>query len=81
VLVIALAVHVLDEALTNFLEFYNPLVLSMRARIPWFPMPTSRLRSPVSLAGHGSVPGCVTPDLLRSAGGEVNRRRRFVRKT
>ena len=40
VLVIALAVHVLDEALTNFLEFYNPLVLSMRARSPWFPMPT-----------------------------------------
>ena len=39
VLVIALAVHVLDEALTNFLEFYNPLVLSIRARIPWFPMP------------------------------------------
>ena len=36
----ALAVHVADEALTGFLEFYNPLVLSIRSQIPWFPMPT-----------------------------------------
>lgn len=39
-LVGALAVHVADEALTGFLEFYNPLVLSIRSVIPWFPMPT-----------------------------------------
>jgi hypothetical protein len=37
---IALALHVTDEALTHFLEFYNPLVLSIRERIAWFPMPT-----------------------------------------
>ena len=36
----ALAVHVTDEALTGFLDFFNPLVLSMRARWGWFPMPT-----------------------------------------
>jgi hypothetical protein len=36
----ALAVHVTDEALTDFLGFYNPLVLSIRSRIDWFPMPT-----------------------------------------
>jgi hypothetical protein len=36
----ALALHVLDEALTGFLDFYNPLVLSARSQIPWFPMPT-----------------------------------------
>jgi hypothetical protein len=36
----ALAVHVVDEALTDFLGFYNPLVLSIRSRIGWFPMPT-----------------------------------------
>jgi hypothetical protein len=36
----ALAVHVLDEALTGFLDFYNPMVLSIRERIWWFPMPT-----------------------------------------
>jgi hypothetical protein len=39
-LVGALAVHVIDEALTDFLEFYNPLVLSIRSEIAWFPMPT-----------------------------------------
>jgi hypothetical protein len=39
-LVGALAIHVLDEALTGFLDFYNPLVLAIRARIRWFPMPT-----------------------------------------
>ena len=39
-LVGALAVHVIDEALTDFLEFYNPLVLSIRSQASWFPMPT-----------------------------------------
>lgn len=39
-LVGALAVHVIDEASTDFLGFYNPLVTSIRSRIPWFPMPT-----------------------------------------
>jgi hypothetical protein len=36
----ALALHVLDEALTDFLGFYNPLVLSIRSSVSWFPMPT-----------------------------------------
>ena len=40
VLVGALAVHVADEAATGFLGFYNPLVLSIRSRVAWFPMPT-----------------------------------------
>jgi len=39
-LCVALALHVLDEALTNFLSVYNPTVLAMRKRLPWFPMPT-----------------------------------------
>jgi hypothetical protein len=39
-LVGALAVHVIDESLTGFLDFYNPLVQSIRSQIPWFPMPT-----------------------------------------
>jgi hypothetical protein len=39
-LVIALALHVLDEALTDFLGFYDPLVRSIRSSIAWFPMPT-----------------------------------------
>lgn len=40
VLVAALALHVIDEALTGFLDFYNPLVLAIRSRVWWFPMPT-----------------------------------------
>jgi hypothetical protein len=40
VLVAVLAIHVVDEALTDFLSFYNPLVLAIRERIPYFPMPT-----------------------------------------
>ncbi len=39
-LTFALAVHVADEALTDFLSFYNPMVTSLRARLGWFPMPT-----------------------------------------
>jgi hypothetical protein len=39
-LVGALALHVVDEALTGFLGFYNPLVLRIRSNLSWFPMPT-----------------------------------------
>jgi len=39
-LVAALALHVIDEAATGFLDFYNPLVRSIRPRFPSFPMPT-----------------------------------------
>jgi hypothetical protein len=38
-LVATLALHVIDEALTGFLDFYNPLVLAVRSRVWWFPMP------------------------------------------
>jgi hypothetical protein len=31
----ALAVHVVDEALTNFLDVYNPAVLRIRETYPW----------------------------------------------
>jgi hypothetical protein len=36
----ALGLHVLDEALTGFLDFYNPLVRQIRSSEPWFPLPT-----------------------------------------
>jgi hypothetical protein len=39
-LVVILALHVTDEALTGFLSVYNPIVLQMRAAWSWFPMPT-----------------------------------------
>lgn len=35
----ALAIHVADEALTDFLAFYNPAVLSLRERYPRLPLP------------------------------------------
>ena len=36
---IVLGLHVVDEALTDFLSVYNPLVRQARARLGWFPMP------------------------------------------
>ncbi len=36
----ALAVHVADEALTDFLALYNPTVLAIRERYPSLPLPT-----------------------------------------
>jgi len=39
-LCVALALHVVDEALGDFLSFYNPLVESVRAHVPFFPVPT-----------------------------------------
>lgn len=41
---LALAVHVLDEALTGFLAVYNPTVRALRITYPWFPMPTFTFR-------------------------------------
>jgi hypothetical protein len=36
----ALAIHVADEALTDFLSVYNPSVIAIRQRLPWLPLPT-----------------------------------------
>jgi hypothetical protein len=36
----ALAIHVADEALTDFLSVYNPTVIAIRQRVPWLPLPT-----------------------------------------
>jgi len=43
-LCVAFALHVVDEALGDFLSFYNPLVESVRANVPFFPMPTFEFR-------------------------------------
>jgi hypothetical protein len=32
--------HVVDEALTDFLSVYNPTVLALRAQTRWLPLPT-----------------------------------------
>jgi len=39
-LCVALAIHVADEALTDFLSVYNPAVQAIRARFPFLPLPT-----------------------------------------
>lgn len=39
-LCLALAVHVVDEALTGFLSAYNPAITSIHERLPWLPLPT-----------------------------------------
>lgn len=36
----AVGVHVVDEAFTGFLGFYNPLILELRERLGFWPMPT-----------------------------------------
>lgn len=36
----ALALHVFDEAMTDFLPFYNQTVLSLKERFGFFPAPT-----------------------------------------
>jgi hypothetical protein len=38
-LTLTVAAHVIDEALTGFLDVYNPIVRDLRARFVWFPMP------------------------------------------
>jgi hypothetical protein len=43
-LTIAFALHVFDEAVTGFLNVYNPTVTILRQRWPWFPMPTFEFR-------------------------------------
>ena len=32
--------HVIDEAVTDFLSVYNPSVVALRAQTPWLPLPT-----------------------------------------
>ncbi|HVH68786.1 MAG TPA: HXXEE domain-containing protein [Gemmatimonadales bacterium] len=48
-LCMALAIHVADEAATDFLSVYNPAVRTIRARFPFLPLPTFTF--PVWLGG------------------------------
>jgi hypothetical protein len=43
-LCLTLAVHVTDEALTGFLNIYNPTVVALRAKLGYWPMPTFGFR-------------------------------------
>lgn len=69
-LVGALAVHVADEALTGFLDFYKPLVLEIRSRFALFPMPVFTF--PVWIAGLSLLVvflAALTPAVRRGARG------------
>lgn len=48
-LCVAFALHVIDEAANDFLSWYNPNALAMRARLPWLPIPVFTF--PVWIAG------------------------------
>ncbi len=39
-LTIVFAIHVVDEAVNDFLEVYNPAVMNIRDNIPFLPIPT-----------------------------------------
>lgn len=41
-LCLAFGLHVLDEAFTDFLSVYNPVVRGLRERYPFLPLPTFR---------------------------------------
>lgn len=45
----ALAIHVADEALTGFLELYNPTVRAVREQYPLLPLPTFTFETWLSL--------------------------------
>lgn len=69
-LCVALAIHVADEALTDFLSVYNPAVRAMRARFPLLPLPTFTF--PVWLGGLIVVTALLfslTPAALHEAPG------------
>jgi hypothetical protein len=43
-LVLCLLMHVIDEALNNFLDLYNPIVLKIKQSVPFLPLPTFTFR-------------------------------------
>jgi hypothetical protein len=45
----ALAIHVADEALTDFLSLYNPAVLAIREKNPWLRLPVFTFESWLTL--------------------------------
>jgi hypothetical protein len=64
----AFALHITDEALTGFLNVYNPTVLAMEQRWGWFSMPTFHF--PEWLTGlivAWTILVCLSPVALRGA--------------
>jgi hypothetical protein len=69
-LCVAFALHVLDEALTGFLDVYNPTVTALRERWAWFPMPTWEYREwLVALVVACAICFALTPLAFRGSAG------------
>jgi len=69
-LCLSFCAHVADEALTGFLNVYNPTVIAMRARLAWFPMPTFEFRQwLVGLVVANLILLAFTPFAYRNARG------------
>jgi hypothetical protein len=67
-LCLAFCTHVADEALTHFLDVYNPTVIAMRDRFTWFPMPTFEFRSwLIGLIAANIIFLALTPFAYRNA--------------
>ncbi|UCC80967.1 MAG: hypothetical protein JSW64_06310 [Candidatus Zixiibacteriota bacterium] len=71
-LVLAMGLHVFDEAINNFLDFYNPLVFDLRDSLGFFPMPTF----PLGLWLTGLIVAIAIGFALTPV---VNRGSRFIR--
>lgn len=72
ILVAAVALHVADEAIHEFLPFYNNLVISLRDRLGFFPMPTFTFNIWLGgLIGAVIIGGFITPIVNR--GGKLIR--------
>jgi uncharacterized protein with HXXEE motif len=68
-LCVTLAIHVADEALTDFLSVYNPAVRAIRARFPFLPLPTFTFRGWLTgLVLAVVVLASLTPFAYRGAG-------------
>jgi Protein of unknown function with HXXEE motif len=64
----AFGIHVVDEALTDFLSVYNPMVRAVRARFPFLPLPTFTFRVWLaSLVAAVVVLASLTPFAFRGA--------------
>jgi hypothetical protein len=62
----AFALHIVDEALTGFLAVYNPTVVSVRQRWPWFPMPVFEYREwLIGLIAACAILTCLAPFAFR----------------
>jgi hypothetical protein len=61
-----ISLHVIDEAIHNFLSVYNPSVQAIRARYPFFPLPTFTFRVWLAMLACGiAVFLCFAPFAFR----------------